>query len=121
MSAIDELNLFLAGRQAGVDNTIAFLRRKKPGMTEDEARAEMVVNIAIELERNRLMRPLQQLSGSMGASTSGASLDAPGAPVDKLGQQGNGPPAFVSPRPNSLPVPSSASGMGAAPAQGPEQ
>lgn len=111
MSAKEELDLFLAGRGAGVDNTIDFIKRKKPGMSDEEARAEMIANIAIELDRNRLMRPLQAVSGSMGAGSErlGAGAmnhDAPGA----------GAPAS----PNSLPVTSSKAGMGAGPSAGPQ-
>lgn len=68
MKASERLELFLAMRAAGVDNTLAFIRRLNPDMKSDEeARVWMEHCIEVETERNRLMRPLQVISGSLGA------------------------------------------------------
>jgi hypothetical protein len=62
-------DLFLKDRAAGLDNTIDRLMRKHPGLTEGRAWERVDRNIDVETERNRKMRPLMQISGSMGAST----------------------------------------------------
>lgn len=61
--------LFLKERAAGLDNTIAKLMRKYPGLTPERAWEMVLTNIAVELKRNLAMKPLMQISGSMGAST----------------------------------------------------
>jgi len=111
MSKIDELNVFLAARQAGVDDTIGFIKRTT-GKDDDEAEAEMRAHIIVETLRNRLMRPMEAMAGGMAQNVpdpnapAGQGLDAPGAKVDKLGDaQPPGNPTFVSPAFNSGPVP----------------
>lgn len=118
MSKIDELNVFLAARQAGVDDTIEYIKRTT-GKDDDEAEAEMRAHILVETTRNRLMRPMEAMSGGAAKNVpdpnapAGQSLDAPGAKVDKLGDpQPPGKPTFVSPAFNSGPVPEKRPGSG---------
>ena len=76
LSGSQEMDLFLKQRQAGIDNTAAFIQRRRPGMTLEQAESVMAENIIVELKRNELMRPLMQISGSMGKSTPGADEEA---------------------------------------------
>jgi hypothetical protein len=64
-----EQQLFEARRGAGLDNTIAFVQRLHPGMTKEQAWSWIRENIIVETQRNVEMRPLQSISGSLGAST----------------------------------------------------
>lgn len=67
----EELRLFLAKRAAGVDNTLAYLRRANPDLPDDEAARRVVEeNIEIETWRVAEMREFQAISG-------GALLSAP--------------------------------------------
>lgn len=81
----EALDVFTKARTAGVDNTIDFMMRSRPGMTEDQAIDQMERNIKVETMRNILMRPLQQIAGSMGAETS-AQPPQDAAPIDDLDQ-----------------------------------
>lgn len=76
LSGMDRLVIFEKARTAGLDNTVAYLLRLNPDLTEDQARDIIAQNIEIETWRNELMRPLQEISGSLGA-------DVPGAPPDE--------------------------------------
>lgn len=71
-----EHELFLSRRAAGLDNTLSHMQRLRPGISEDQALAALETNILVELERNRLMRPLQAISGSLGADTPEAPTDS---------------------------------------------
>jgi hypothetical protein len=76
MSASERLKLFLDARAAGLTNTIDFLRALDPDLKSDEAAvAALTRNIEIETERNRMMRPLQVISGSLGADMPDAGTD----------------------------------------------
>lgn len=81
-----EMTLFEMQRKAGVDNTVAFLQRKYPGLTSEDAMEMIAENVLVETERNRLMRPLMQISGSMGAPM-------PGAGQPSTDENGEGPHA----------------------------
>lgn len=63
-----EHDLFLARRAAGLDNTITHMQRLRPGITDAQAYTAIEHNITVELARNLMMRPLQQISGSLGAN-----------------------------------------------------
>jgi hypothetical protein len=69
LDPIAEQDLFEKRRAAGLDNTVDMIVRKRPGLTEDGAWEIVDHNIAVETKRNVKMRPLMQISGSMGAST----------------------------------------------------
>lgn len=87
LSPEDEQLLFERQRAAGITDTIAFKMMKNPGMTVDQAWAEVIDSIKNEIRRNLLMRPLQQQSGSMGASMPGspaATATEPGAQPDPV-------------------------------------
>ena len=85
-----EHELFLKRRAAGLDNTIAALQRLHPGLTPEQALAELKKNILVETERNREMRPMEAISGSPGA--------------DNLPAAGEGTPP-APPKTDSLPSP----------------
>lgn len=74
-----KVDLFVKQRGAGLTNTVDFIAEQNPGMTEDEARAEMEANIGVETERNALMRPLMQISGSADASVASPPATAASA------------------------------------------
>jgi hypothetical protein len=69
LDPVKEHELFEKRRGAGLDNTAAFLCRKLPGLTPDGALGIIETNVLVETERNRLMRPLMAISGSLGANT----------------------------------------------------
>ncbi len=43
--------------------------RQRPGLTAEQAWREVQANILVETQRNVEMRPLQAISGSLGATT----------------------------------------------------
>ena len=61
--------LFLEERAAGMTNSVDRMKKKYPGLEDDGAWERIARNIAVETKRNALMKPLMQISGSMGAST----------------------------------------------------
>lgn len=65
----DALEVFKQERELGLTSTIAELMRRNPDLDEEAAGAQLLDYISDELARNRAMRPLQQISGSMGART----------------------------------------------------
>jgi hypothetical protein len=65
----EALEVFIQERQAGLTSTIAELIRRNPDLTPAMAVELMRQFIEDELDRNRTLRPLQQISGSMGAAT----------------------------------------------------
>lgn len=69
LSAKEEHALFVELRAAGLTNTVDHLIAQRPGLSETEAQAIIDRNIALETIRNEQMRPLMQISGSMGAKT----------------------------------------------------
>ncbi len=64
----DALDVFEKERGLGLTSTVKEIMRRNPDLDEEAAGEEMLDNIADELARNRAMKPLQQISGSMGAS-----------------------------------------------------
>lgn len=76
MSKTEELAFFVAGRSAGVDDTIDYIMRQSPGLTSEEALLELEEHVSVETMRNMLMRPLQAISGSMGANVSPSPAQA---------------------------------------------
>jgi hypothetical protein len=68
MSASERLTLWIALRQAGLMNTLQMIRALNPDIKSDEEALEVLLkNNEIETERNRMMRPLHAISGSLGA------------------------------------------------------
>lgn len=76
LDPMKEHDLFLKRRMAGLTSTVKQMCSERPGLTEAEALVELMQNIDQETERNRLMRPLQEISGSMGADAPDASAGA---------------------------------------------
>lgn len=76
LAPMEEQVLFEKRRAAGLDNSKAFLCRKYPGLSPDGAWAMITNNVLVETDRNLLMRPLMQISGSLGASTPDPETDA---------------------------------------------
>lgn len=70
-----EHQLFLARRAAGLDNSLAFMQRLHPGLSDQQALDALELNYLIETARNVMMRPLEAISGSLGAD------NAPAAPA----------------------------------------
>lgn len=64
----ERLEVFEQERRLGLTNTISYLMETL-GLTEDEAWEVVIDNVIVELARNVLMRPLQAISGSPGATT----------------------------------------------------
>ena len=64
MSKSEELKFFTDGRAAGVDDTVAYILRQNPGMTVEDAMAEVERHNAVETWRGVISRPLQAISGS---------------------------------------------------------
>jgi hypothetical protein len=59
---------FEKDRQLGLTNTVDFILEKNPDLTEEAAIEWLERNVKLEVLRNRLMRPLQAINGSMGQS-----------------------------------------------------
>jgi hypothetical protein len=81
LSPMNALDLFLKARSAGTDNTVAYIKRSHPGMTDEQALDEMENNIKVETARNVLMRPLMQISGALGAEQPSDEDESPNSPV----------------------------------------
>jgi hypothetical protein len=94
MTPTEELTLFEKERAAALDNTVAFLMRRNPDLTVDEALAQIETNIKVELERNRMMRPLAAVNGSTGQTLD----DDPKAPEEN-GADGAKDPTFDGSKP----------------------
>jgi len=69
LTPTEELVLFEKERAAGLDNTVSFLMRRNPDLTEDDARNQILANIEAETWRVGQMKQLMAISGSMGAQT----------------------------------------------------
>lgn len=117
LSMIDRMNLFIAQRAEGVSDTVEFLQALFPGMTAEEAMDQIQKHVAVETWRNAIMRPMQSISGSMGAqtpSTASGATDvnpAPDTPAGgmtaKFGETAplGANPKYLPDRANSGPVP----------------
>lgn len=68
MSPEARLAHLLELRKAGLINTLDIIKLLNPDIKSDAEALELLVhNLEVETERNRLMRPLQVISGSLGA------------------------------------------------------
>lgn len=76
LSPKEELERFEHERRLGLTNTIDYVMDRNPDMTREMAEKYIEDNVQAELVRNRLMRPLQDISGSMGATTPDGSGQA---------------------------------------------
>ena len=108
LDPIQELQLFERMRAACLTNTIEFIQKKRPGISYDDAMAMVRENVAVELARNVVMRPLMAIQGTLDAAIEGA---AAGARVDASVpiEDGSGKPVAIGappPRPGAAPTPS---------------
>jgi hypothetical protein len=67
LSAKEEDEVFVNRRRLGLTDTIEEIIRRDPDLTEDQAWDSLGEHITREVQRNLLMRPLQAISGSLGA------------------------------------------------------
>lgn len=81
LSKADRLDAFETERRLGVTDTIEFLMAEDPDLDEESAWALLEQHVRVEVRRNMMMRPLQAISGSLGA-------DAPGTPPQTGTPQG---------------------------------
>lgn len=72
-----EQELFEKQRAAGMTSTVKHMCYLRPGLTPEDAQIELEENINQETLRNELMRPLQSISGSLGADTPDAGTQQP--------------------------------------------
>ena len=63
----EELEIFQQARTLGLTDTIEELMRRDPDKDPAQALAELTIHIERETARNKLMRPMQAVSGAMGA------------------------------------------------------
>lgn len=73
-----ETELFEHERRLGLTDTIEEMIRRNPDLTVKSAFAELQRHVDVEVERNRMMRPLQVISGSMRASAPSGDADQDG-------------------------------------------
>jgi hypothetical protein len=76
-----EHELFEKRRSAALTSTVKFMCESRPGLEPAQAQLELEENIKQETLRNELMRPLQAISGSMGADTPDAAEGSTLRPV----------------------------------------
>lgn len=69
LSKKERLEIFEKERGMGLDNTVAFRMRENPDETAEMAWNSIIRNIETETMRNEALRPLQAISGSLGANT----------------------------------------------------
>lgn len=67
LSPKEELERFEHERRLGLTNTIEYVMSRNPDMDRSMAEKFVIGNVTAELWRNQVMRPLQKISGSMGA------------------------------------------------------
>jgi hypothetical protein len=89
LDPMDEFNLFLQYRGAGLDSTIEFMMRKRPGLLRAEAAAIIGQHTLDETDRIRMMRELMALSGALGANAGAQPVDNK-VPRNVGGQSGPG-------------------------------
>lgn len=86
----EELERFEQERGLGLNSGINYVMERNPDMTREQARAFLMANIEDELWRNKAMRPLQVISGSMGAEQPTGTTDLPRGVNNR--RQGEEPP-----------------------------
>lgn len=69
LSPMEQDTVFETRRRLGLTDTIEELIRRNPDLDEDGAWTLLEKRVENELRRNILMRPLQEISGSLGADT----------------------------------------------------
>lgn len=84
-----EFDLFVKKRGAGLMSTKRYLIEQK-GMSPEAAEAFIAENVTDEVMRNVLMRPLMQISGSMGADSNPKDNKGPAEPANADDSQSSG-------------------------------
>lgn len=79
----ESIEVFEQERRLGLTSTIAEVMRRNPDLTREAAQELIAMFIGDELWRNVAMRPLNAMSGSMGADVPGAVMQPPntGKPI----------------------------------------
>ena len=73
----ESIEVFEQERRLGLTSTIAEVMRRNPDLTREAAQELIAMFIGDELWRNVAMRPLNAMSGSMGADVPGAVMQPP--------------------------------------------
>jgi hypothetical protein len=76
-----EHNLFIARRDAGLDNSVDFIKRRHPGMTDEQAIEKLDANIRIERGREALAGPSPAPTPSATPPKPSADLTVAAQPV----------------------------------------
>lgn len=63
----ERLEIFEQKRRLGLTDTVEYKMSEDPDLTREQAFEDMGDHVLVETQRNVLMRPLQEISGSMGA------------------------------------------------------
>lgn len=79
--------IFKQERELGLTNTLDELIQRNKDLTPQDAVERLLLNIIVETFRNRAMRPLQQISGSMGANTPSRDAALSGTPDETVEDQ----------------------------------
>jgi hypothetical protein len=82
-----EDEVFEGRRRLGLTSTVKEIMKRNPDLSREQAENVLQENIEDEYARNSLMRPLQRISGSMGAEQSDAAT--PEVPPTETGEQGD--------------------------------
>lgn len=80
----DSLETFEQERRIGLTNTIEFMMALR-GLSREQAEQAIIDNVDIELARNILMRPLNQINGSLGADNEVVQQPQPPTPEESNG------------------------------------
>lgn len=75
----ESIEVFEQERRLGLTSTIAEVMRRNPDLTREAAQELIAIFIEDELWRNVEMRPLQAISGSLGADAVGSVVQPPNA------------------------------------------
>jgi len=83
------IEVFEHSRRLGLTDTIEYMMERNPDLTEEQAIMQLRSHIDRELKRNILMRPLQAISGSTGATVPAAGANGRGMAAIPDQQQGD--------------------------------
>lgn len=83
----ERLEVFEKERSLGLTNTVRFMMQEDPDLDEDGAWDELIENATVETQRNILLRPLQAVSGSLGAAVPGSVNPQAGIPQGPVAER----------------------------------
>lgn len=81
----ERLEIFEHKRRLGLTDTVAYKMAEDPDLTEAQAFEDIADHVMVETQRNVLMRPLQTISGSLGAKVPDGGSDNTNTPAAKPG------------------------------------